>query len=291
MMDKNVIRFSALWRSKRFTSILGKISAYILLIFFAIIFLIPFFWELSSSLKTQQQIFTYPIKWIPNPIVWSNYTKIWEVLPFEIFLKNSIIVSTLVLIGHLLSSTLVAYGFARKRFWGRDILFTILLATMMIPGQVTMIPVFILFRRLGWINTLKPLIVPSYFGSAFYIFLLRQFFLTIPNELDEAAVLDGCSSFRIFTSIILPLSKPALTTVAIFSFLQSWNDFLNPLIYLNSLEKKTLTLGLALFRGEYSTEWGLLMAATVQITLPCLVLFFLCQKYFVEGIVLTGLKQ
>jgi len=290
-MANNKIQFLTLWHSKQLKSALGKVITYILLTLFAIAFLIPFFWELTSSLKAQQQIFAYPIEWIPNPIVWSNYSAVWKVLPFKIFLKNSVTVSVLVLVGHLLSSTLAAYGFARKNFWGRDVLFTILLTTMMIPGQVTMIPVFIFFRSLGWIDTLKPLIVPSYFGSAFYIFLLRQFFLTIPNELEEAAILDGCGSFRAFTTIYLPLSKPALTTVAIFSFLNSWNDFFNPLIYLNSLDKKTLTLGLALFRGEYSTEWGLLMAATVQITLPCIILFLACQKYFVEGIALTGLKQ
>ena len=277
-------------RSRKTTAVAKNILVYVLLCIAAIVFLIPFFWMVTSAVKTQQQIFKYPIEWIPNPAVWSNFLEVWRAIPFGMFFKNSLIVSSLVIVGDLVASTLVAYGFARKDFPGKNVLFLLLLGTMMIPQQVTLIPLFILYRTLGWIDTFKPLIVPSYLGNAFFIFMLRQFFLTIPAELEEAALLDGCGSLRIFTSIFLPLSKPALVTVGIFSFMNSWNDFFLPLIYLNSIENKTLALGLSLFKGEYATEWGLLMAASVQVILPCLVLFFSTQKYFVEGIALTGIK-
>jgi len=277
-------------RSKRVRHILKIVLSYLLLCIGSMIFLIPFFWMVTSALKTQQQMFRYPIEWIPDPVVWENFPNVWKTIPFAVFAKNSITVSSLVIIGDLIASTLVAYGFARKDFFGKNVLFMLLLGTMMIPQQVTMIPLFILYRSLGWIDTFRPLVVPAYLGNAFFIFMMRQFFLTIPVELEEAAILDGCSSLRVFASVFLPLSKPALVTVAIFSFMNTWNDFFQPLIYLNSLEKKTLALGLALFKGEYSTEWGLLMAASVQVVLPCLVLFFSCQKYFVEGIALTGIK-
>lgn len=276
--------------SQKATTLTKNILIYVLLCVGAGIFLIPFFWMVTSAFKTQQQIFKYPIEWIPNPVVWSNFLEVWKAIPSAMFLKNSLIVSSLVIVGDLTASTLVAYGFARKEFPGKNTLFLLLLGTMMIPQQVTMIPLFILYRSLGWIDSFKPLVVPAYLGSAFFIFMLRQFFLTIPVELEEAAILDGCGSLRIFTSVFLPLSKPALVTVAIFSFMNTWNDFFLPLIYLNSLEKKTLALGLALFKGEYATEWGLLMAASVQVILPCLVLFFSTQKHFVEGIALTGIK-
>ncbi len=277
-------------RSKRVRHILKIVLSYLLLCIGSMIFLIPFFWMVTSALKTQQQMFRYPIEWIPDPVVWENFPNVWKTIPFAVFAKNSITVSSLVIIGDLIASTLVAYGFARKDFFGKNVLFMLLLGTMMIPQQVTMIPLFILYRSLGWIDTFRPLVVPAYLGNAFFIFMMRQFFLTIPVELEEAAILDGCSSLRVFASVFLPLSKPALVTVAIFSFMNTWNDFFQPLIYLNSLEKKTLALGLALFKGEYSTDWGLLMAASVQVVLPCLVLFFSCQKYFVEGIALTGIK-
>lgn len=280
-----------LLHSKKKLAVIRNVVIYATLCLVGLVFLIPFFWMVTSALKTQQQIFRYPIEWVPNPIVWGNFLEVWKAVPFGMFVKNSLIVSVLVILGDLLASTVVAYGFARKEFCGKNLLFLLLLGTMMIPQQVTMIPLFILYRTLGWIDTFKPLIVPAYLGNAFFVFMLRQFFMTIPTELEEAAVLDGCGSFGIFTRIFLPLSKPALVTVAIFSFMNSWNDFFQPLIYLNSLEKKTLALGLQLFQGEYATEWGLLMAASTQVILPYLVLFFSLQKYFVEGIALTGLKQ
>ncbi|NLJ68555.1 MAG: carbohydrate ABC transporter permease [Firmicutes bacterium] len=279
-----------LFHSNKAREIAKNVITYLLLCVGAFVFLVPFFWMVTSALKTQQQMFRYPIEWIPDPVMWENFPNVWTTVPFAMFLKNSIMVTSLVMVGDLFASTLVAYGFARKEFFGKNVLFLLLLGTMMIPQQVTMIPLFILYRSLGWIDTFRPLIVPSYLGNAFFIFMMRQFFLTIPVELEEAAILDGCGSFRVFTSVFLPLSKPALVTVAIFSFMNTWNDFFQPLIYLNSLEKKTLALGLAMFKGEYATEWGLLMAASVQVVLPCLILFFSCQKYFVEGIALTGIK-
>jgi len=195
------------------------------------------------------------------------------------------------MVGTLLSSSIVAYGFARLRARGRDVLFMILLSTMMIPPQVTMIPVFALFKLLNWTDTFKPLIIPNFFGGAFFIFLLRQFYMTIPIELDDAAKIDGCSYLSIFSRIILPLTKPALATVAIFSFMWSWNDFMDPLIYLNSRDKLTLTLALNRFTGMYGmTAWNLLMAASLVVALPCFVLFFFAQRYFIQGIVVTGLK-
>jgi ABC-type glycerol-3-phosphate transport system permease component len=190
----------------------------------------------------------------------------------------------------MLSCTLVAFAFARLQYPSRDFWFVVLLSTMMLPTHVTIIPHFVLFRILGWLNTFKPLIVPAFFGSAFYIFLLRQFFLTIPQELDDAATVDGCGIFRIYWQIILPLAKPALATVAVFSFISHWNDFLGPLIYLTSPEKMTIAVGLRLFRSQYSTEMHLLMAASTVAVLPILVIFFVAQKYFIQGIALTGLK-
>ena len=201
------------------------------------------------------------------------------------------IITFATMVGTLLSSSIVAYGFARLRARGRDVLFMILLSTMMIPPQVTMIPVFALFKLLNWTDTFKPLIIPNFFGGAFFIFLLRQFYMTIPIELDDAAKIDGCSYLGIFSRIILPLTKPALATVAIFSFMWSWNDFMDPLIYLNSRDKLTLTLALNRFTGMYGmTAWNLLMAASLVVALPCFVLFFFAQRYFIQGIVVTGLK-
>lgn len=271
--------------------LLQSIILYALLILGAIVFMIPFAWMLSTSLKDPADIFVFPPKWIPQPVRWDNYVKALTVMPFHRFILNTVIITAGCLVGQVLSASLVAYGFARIDFKGRDVLFLLLISTMLLPGQVTMIPVFILFRTLNWIDTFKPLIVPAFFGGgAYYIFLLRQFFKTIPFDLEDAARIDGCSTFGIYTRIIMPLAKPALTTVAIFSFMSHWNDFMGPLIYINSLEKRTLALGLASFQGQYTTEWHLLMAASVVALIPVLVIFFSLQKYFVEGIVMSGIK-
>jgi multiple sugar transport system permease protein len=262
--------------------------AYILLTGLGILFALPFLWMVSASLKIEADVWVYPPIWIPNPIVWENYPIALELMKFPLLLYNTVLITGLSVLGTILSCTWVVYGFARFRFPGRDALFVLLLATMMLPAQVTMIPLFILFRELNWLNTFLPLIVPAFFGNAFFIFLLRQFFMTIPTELDDAAKIDGCSYIGIWWRILLPLTKPALATVAIFAFIGNWNDFLFPLIYLNDETKFTLTLGLATFRGVYSTQWAYLMAASVVVLLPCLIVFFLAQKQFVEGITFAG---
>lgn len=233
----------------------------------------------------------YPPKWIPSAPRWENYLAVWKVIPFARFVANTAIVTGLCILGQVVTASAVAFAFARLRFRGKKVLFALLLSTMMLPGQVTMIPLFMLFNALGWVDTLKPLIVPSWFGgSAFYIFLLRQFFTSIPLALDEAAKIDGCTPFGIYWRVILPLSKPALATVALFSFVEHWNDFLRPLIYVHSLEKQTLAVGLRSFQGQHGTDFHLLMSASVMALIPLLVVFFIAQRHFVRGIALTGMK-
>jgi multiple sugar transport system permease protein len=261
------------------------------LVIVAIGMLLPFVWLVSSSLKPQAQIFVYPPEWIPDPIRWENYPEALTYKPFLIYLKNSLFIVTLNIIAVVFSSSFVAYGFARIRFPGRDLWFGIVLGTLFLPYIVTLVPQFIIFTRLGWIDTILPLTVPLFFGGgAFNIFLLRQFFRTIPEELADAARIDGCSEFGIYWRIMLPLSKPALVTVGIFTFLASWNDLLGPLIYLRTPEHYTVAVGLAGFRGVLATRWDLLMAASTAMILPVVALFFFAQRYFIKGIVMTGLK-
>lgn len=272
-----------------------RYSLYVLAIICALAFALPFFWTVSSSLKPISEIYMFPPTLWPNEIRWINYSDVFRLAPFARFIWNTVVITACAMVGQILSASAVAYGFARFRFPGRDWLFFVVLSTMMLPWQVTIVPTFLLFRYLGWINTFLPLIVPSYFGGgAFFIFLLRQFFLTIPKDLDEAAKLDGASSFRIFWNIILPLSKPALATVAIFAFIEHWNEFIGPLIFLNSTEKFTLSIGLRYFmvnpfESDEPRE-AILMAASMIVALPPLLLFFMAQKYFVRGIITTGLK-
>ncbi|MFH1212485.1 MAG: carbohydrate ABC transporter permease [Candidatus Neomarinimicrobiota bacterium] len=264
---------------------------YLLLICAAVVLILPFIWIISTSLKGSESIFAIPPQWIPKDLHWDNYAKVFTKMPFFVYLKNSVFISVMTILGTLISSSLVAYAFACLKWPGRDWLFIFVLGTMMLPAQVTMIPVFVLYKQFGWLNTFKPLIVPAFFGGgAFNIFLLRQFFLTIPKELFEAARLDGCSEFRIYWKIVMPLAKPALATVAILTFMMTWNDFLGPLIYLSDKLKGTLALGLAMFVGQYQTEWGVLMAASVLVMLPVIVLFFLFQKYFIRGFMMSGIK-
>lgn len=267
-----------------------KIIHHFFLIIGSIIFIFPFYWLISTSLKEEANIFILPPQLIPDPTRWQNYVDVFLYFPFLRFFINSVYVCTLTILGILISCSLVAFSFARLKWPGRDIFFVILLSTMMIPFQVTMVPLYLIFRDLGWIDTFKPLWVPAWFGSAFYIFLLRQFFQGIPRELEDAAKIDGASYFCIYSRIILPLSKPALLTVVIFTFMGAWNDFIGPLIYLNSTEKLTLALGLRLFQSQFGGEWALLMAASTMMTLPLVILFFIAQRYFIQGIVLTGLK-
>ncbi|MBM4045623.1 MAG: carbohydrate ABC transporter permease [Planctomycetes bacterium] len=256
-----------------------------------LLFLAPFAWVALCSLKGKGQIYLPPPNWLPDPVVWANYKEIFTRLPFALFFKNSFLICILATLGQLASSSLVAFGFARVRFAGREPLFLLLLATMMIPYQVTMIPVYLLFREIGWVDSFLPLIVPQFFGGAFNIFLLRQFFRTIPYDLDEAAFIDGCGKFGVYWRIILPLSKPALTVVAIFTFLWHWQDLIGPLIYLDSLSKRTVALGLAYFRNPYEIGMHLIMAASVVALVPVVVLFVVGQKHILEGISLTGVQR
>lgn len=274
--------------------LIGRIVLYLIIIAGVIVISFPFAFMISTSLKSDAQSIAWPIEWIPKPIVWGNYIRGWtEYLPFNTFLKNSIIVSLGCVAGVVLSSSLVAFGFARLRWWGRDILFILVLSTIMLPIVVVLIPRFILFKHFGWINTFYPLIVPWWFGGGpFNIFLLRQFFMSIPLEYDDAARIDGCGTFGVYWRIILPLSKPALTAIAIIHFVFQWKDFLQPLIFLNQQSKYTLALGLMLFQQpDQEMYWNLLMSTCVLVSLPPLMLFFFFQKYFIQGVVVTGIKE
>lgn len=267
-----------------------KFILYIIMSMGALIFMLPFLWMLSTSLKPSTQVFIYPIQWIPKPFIWRNYIDALRSAPFGTYYINTVVITAFTVIGTVISSVLSAYGFARLNFKGKDSLFLLILSAMMLPNQVTVIPQFIMFKSLGWLNTFFPLTVPSFFGPPFFIFLLRQYMLTLPKELDDAAFIDGCSKLQVLILILMPLLKPAIFTMVILTFLGTWNDFFGPLIYLSDMKKYTVTLGLTLFRGEFSTYWNWLMAASVVAIFPCLLIFLLFQRYFIQGIALTGLK-
>jgi len=261
------------------------------LVVMAILMIAPFVWLVSSSLKGQHEVFQYPPQWIPNPIRWSNYPEALVYRPFGLYFRNSLVIAMLNVIAVVSTSSICAYGFARIRFPGRDFWFGVVIATILLPSIITLVPTFVIFTRLGWVNTILPLTLPLFFGGgAFNIFLLRQFFRTIPEELADAARIDGCSEFGIYWRIMMPLAKPALITVAIFQFLASWNDLLGPLIYLRNPDMATVAVGLAGFRSVMATRWDLQMAASTAMVLPVIVLFFFAQRYFIKGIVMTGLK-
>jgi len=270
---------------------LKNILSYLLLGLLTIVMGLPFLWMISSSLKEQGYIFIYPPQWIPNPVRWQNYIDLFNMMPFMQFFYNSAKIALLTTMGQLLTCSLAAYAFARFQFWGRDTIFTILLATMMVPFQVTMIPVFITMHRLNLLDTHLALWGPAFLGGAYGTFLLRQFFLTLPPELEDAARVDGCGRFGIWWRIFLPLSKPALATLGIFVFMGQWNDLLGPVLYLSTKAKMTLTIGLAmLFHQWGATPWNIVMAGAVVTVLPILIIYIFGQKYFVQGIVTTGLK-
>lgn len=269
--------------------VLGAI-AYLFLLIGSIAFMLPLLWMFSTSLKPDSEVFQFPPRFLPTHWDWNNYVLGWTALPFNLYLLNTCLVTFSNVVGNLISCSLPAYAFARLNARGSNILFMLVLATMMVPFQVTMIPIFILFSKIGWVNTLLPITVPAWFGWPFSIFLLRQFFMSLPRELDEAARIDGCSYFRIYWNIILPLSKPALATIAIFGFIGNWNNFLGPLIYLRSQELYTLALGLNLFRGQYVTYYNQLMAVSLLALAPILIVFFFTQRTFIQGIALTGIK-
>jgi multiple sugar transport system permease protein len=275
-----------LWRH------LKTVLVYVLCISVSVMMMLPLVWLVRSSLMDMGQIFRFPPEWVPDPLRLQNYPEALTTVPlFPLYFMNTMIILVPVVVGTILTASLAAYGFSRLRWPGRDLVFGILLTTLMLPYAVTLIPTFLLWSFLGQIDTFWPLIVPHWFGGGmFYIFLLRQFFRTIPRDLDEAAIIDGANPLQILWHVILPLSQPALITVAIFSGLFAWNDFLGPLIYLHDSRKFTLALGLAQFTGLYTSMWHLLMAASTMVIAPVLVLFFFAQRYFIEGIALTGTK-
>jgi multiple sugar transport system permease protein len=276
-------------------AIAARICLYLLLSGLAVLFLIPLMWMIFTAFKTPLQTVRRPMDWFPDPATIDNMVKIFVVAPMLVYIRNSVFVTLMSVIGCLASATLVAFSFARLRWFGRDVLFIVLLSAMMVPQQSTMIPVFLIMNQLGWINTLNPLIVPSFFAAsaqgAFYVFLLRQFIMTIPRELDESARIDGCSLFQIYLFMILPLLRPAIGTVAIFSFMEHWNEFMLPLIYLKDQMQYTLPVGIQLFRNEAQIDWNKLMSASLVSVIPAVIIFFLGQKYFLRGIVVSGNKE
>jgi multiple sugar transport system permease protein len=267
-----------------------RVLHYIGLILAAIIFITPVFWMLSSAVKPSYEIFAVPpVLWPPEPR-WSNFPEALTALPFARFTMNTLIIALTTIVGHLLSCSLAAYGFARLQAPGKGFLFVLMLSTLMLPYPVTMVPLYIIFTYLGWVNTLAPLIIPAFFGHAFYIFLLRQSFKQIPLELEDSARMDGAGAVDILRYVILPLSKPALATIAVFTFQYAWNDFLGPLIFLHDQRNYTLMLGLSFFRGSYEVNWAYLMASSLVVTLPVILIFFLAQRMFIQGIAFTGTK-
>lgn len=273
--------------------LIGRVLQYTLLTVAAAVMVVPFYWMVISSLKTNAEIFAQPIQWIPNPARWENYRDAWSYPGFDFvrLLWNSLYYSGLVTFGTVLSSALVGYGLALFRFPGRNALFSVTIATLIIPPVVTFIPVYVMFQKMGLLGTYAPLILPAFVGNAFWIFMMRQFFLGVPRELLDAGRMDGANEFRIFWQIMLPLVQPALIVVAVFTLLATWNDFFGPLIYLSDPDKYPLSLGLYSFRAQRSTEWALLMAASVLVTLPVIALFAFGQRYFMTGIKTTGLVR
>lgn len=279
------------WSSAQIRRWLTSLTKHVVLISFSFFFALPLFWMLSTALKTDPEVLKYPPIWLPSKLMWSNFPEAFVFVPFATFLKNSVIVATLAVCGALLSCTLPAYAFARLEWRGRDALFILVLSTIMLPYQVTMIPLYVIFNKIGWVNTLRPLIIPAFLGNPFFIFLLRQFFSGIPKDLSDSARIDGCTELGILWNIILPLSRPALMVVALFQFLTSWNQFLAPLIYLNDQKLFTISLGLALMRSGYGlSRFSLIMAATSLFVVPVIILFFFAQRTFIQGITFTGMK-
>ena len=265
-----------------------KILSYVLMTVIGIILIIPLLWMVFTSLKPMEEIVRYPPTFFPEKIVWENYLDTIAAFPFWRYARNTLFITVLVVIGNVLSNSFIAYGFAKLDFPGKKLMFALVLSTMMIPGFVTMIPQYVLFSKIGWVGTYLPLIVPSFFGNAFNIFLMRQFYLSINNELIEAAETDGANHLYIWSHLMLPLTKPALITIAINSFNAAWNDFLGPLLYIQDQEKYTLQIGLQVFQNQATTQWNYLMAGATLVLIPTILLFFFAQRYFIEGMDLTG---
>lgn len=277
-------------RNYKIFTFLGRVLLYLVIATGAVIFIMPLIWMISTSLKPDHQLYNIPIIWIPEELDWQNYSDGWRVLPFPTFYWNTIYITTLNIIGLVFSSSLVAFGFARIRFWGRNTIFIILLMTMMLPSQVTLIPIYVFWARLGLVNTFWPLIIPQWLTNAYNVFLLRQFFMSINTELDDAARIDGASWLRIYWNILMPLSKPALGVIAIQAFAWNWNNFFDPLIYLNETKKYTIAIGLRLFQTQQSQKMAETMAMTLIALIPILVVFYVAQAKFIQGIVISGVK-
>ena len=292
MAQTKAVRYRPLGKRSRidWQGIAFRLIAYIMLLLLAISTLFPFFWMVTTSFKEEQKIFLMPPQWIPKPFLVDAYVYIFKNMPFALYTYNSIKISVLSTLGVVLSSSLAAYAFARVRFAGKGALFVVVLATMMIPFQVRMIPTYLIMDRLHWIDTHYPLWLPAFLGSAYGIFLVRQYMLTLPQELMDAARIDGCTHFGIYWRIVMPLSKPVLATLALITFMGAWNDLLGPLLYLNTDNKITLTLALTRFRGHNYTYWARTMAGATVSIVPVAILFIFTQQYFVQGVTLTGLK-
>ncbi|MGI8869938.1 MAG: carbohydrate ABC transporter permease [Mycobacteriales bacterium] len=277
-------------KGTRWARFVEHVVAHAVLIVISIVFFVPFFWMVVGSVKTLGDWARVPVVWFPHTITFENYIYGLRVFPFGRYLFNTVILCGSTMIGAVLSSSFIAYGLARIEFPGRTAIFVTLLSTMMVPYFVTMVPLFTLFRSMGWTGTYAPLIVPTFFGVPFFVFLLRQFFRSIPSELTEAARIDGANELRIYWQVILPLAKPALAAVALFQYLFMWNDLLGPLIYISNSDRYTLAVGLMFFKNQYSTSIGPMMAASTAMVLPVIIVFFLAQRYFIQGITLTGVK-
>jgi multiple sugar transport system permease protein len=277
-------------KSNKTASIFGGVATQVFLILISLTILFPVFWMLTTSLKQTGSELTFPPQWIPNPVEWKNYLVVFTSLPFGKFILNSFLIAGLCTIGQIIVGSMVAFSFAQMRFPGRDKWFMVCLSSIMLPDAVILVPSFIMFSKFGWVDSILPLVVPAFFGGkAFYIFLARQFFKGIPKDLFDAARVDGCNSLRLWWNIAMPLSKPMLITIGLLRFLAEWNDFMGPLLYLRSMENRTLAVGLFTFMSQYGGEWNYLMAATTIMALPLIIIFLFTQKYFVEGIATSGL--
>ena len=276
-------------KKKKSSAVLRRVLLYIVLILIAVIMVVPFLWMLSTSLKTQYDAVKIPPVWIPDPPRWENYVKLFTEQPMFQFMLNTIKIVFFVVLGQLFFSSLAAYSFARISFKGRNVVFFFYIATLMVPGQVTMIPTYLMFAKAGLTDNHLALILPAFF-SAFGVFLLRQFFMSLPRELEEAAEIDGCNPFMTYWRIMLPLLVPAMLTLGVFTLMNTWNDYMGPLIYLSSPEKYTMTLGIAYFKGVYTTQWNLVMAGSIVSVVPILIAYLCAQKYFIEGIAFSGVK-
>lgn len=281
-------RTSDTWR--RIKQLLGYSGAYLIMTIIALVFMIPLFWMLSTSLKTRQEIFAWPPTWLPPEPQWDNYQIAFTKFPLGRFMLNSAFLVIVNVLGEVISVPIIAYGFARLRFPGKRPLFVLMLSTMMLPGHIKLIPLFTVYQKLGMIGTYWPLVLPAFFGSPFFIFLMVQYMRTIPIDLDEAARIDGAGTWTILYRIIIPLSLPALTVIVVFTFLWTWNDFLRPLVYLSDFDSYPISVGLAFFQGRYSVEWNLFMAATLVSIIPILILYFFAQRHLIGGISSLGLK-